>query len=87
MDREEYKKCCDSPAYFFNNYVLVKDAMGNWVKPDPVTDEQLCEAAEKARREHVKRMDYEGWQRMYHAMLAFPEMYQGKKILIATTKV
>ena len=39
--REEYTKCLKSPAYFYNNYVLVKDANGNITKPNPVTDEQM----------------------------------------------
>ena len=86
MTREEYKKRRDSPAYFFNNYVLVKDAMGNFVKPEPVTDEQLNEAAEKAQKEYRKRLDYHKWQRMYAAMNLFPDAYKGQKIYISINK-
>ena len=86
MTREEYKRCCDSPAYFINNYVLVKDAMGNFVKPEPVTDEQLNEAAEKSQKEYRKRLDYHKWQRMYAAMNLFPDTFRGQKIYIAINK-
>ena len=86
MTREEYQKCCDSPAYFFNNYVLVKYAMGNFVKPEPVTDEQLNEAAEKAQKEYRKRLDYHKWQRLYTAMNLFPDTFRGQKIYIAINK-
>lgn len=86
MTKEEYQRCCNSPAYFFNNYVLVKDAMGNLVKPEPVTDEQLYEAAEKARKEFRKRLDYQAWRRLDAAMNLFPSIFSGRKIYIATTK-
>ena len=40
MTREEYQRCLDSPSYFFNNYVLIKDAKGNLIKPKPVTEKK-----------------------------------------------
>ena len=86
MTKEEYQRCCDSPAYFFNNYVLIKDAMGNFVKPEPVTDEQLNEAAEKAQRECQKRLDYHKWQRLYASMNLFPDTFRDKKIYISMNK-
>ncbi len=39
--REEYTKCLESPAYFYNNYCLIKDKDGGVSKPAPVTDEQI----------------------------------------------
>lgn len=86
MDREELQRCCASPAYFFNNYVLVKDATGNWVKPDPVTDEQLHEAARKAQKEYRRQMDVRRWERLFSAMQYFPNTFRGLKVMIAITK-
>lgn len=40
--RDEYRKCLESPAYFYNNYYLVADkTTGKVSKPNPVTDEQI----------------------------------------------
>jgi hypothetical protein len=39
--REEYHKCLESPAYFYNNYYLIKGKDGGLVKPTPITDEQI----------------------------------------------
>ncbi len=39
--REEYTKCLESPAYFQNNYCMIKDKDGGVSKPAPVTDEQI----------------------------------------------
>lgn len=39
---EEYKKCLESPSYFYNNYILFKDkTTGEIIKPKPVTDEDM----------------------------------------------
>ena len=38
---EEYQKCLESPAYFYNNYCLIKDKDGGLAKPAPITDEQI----------------------------------------------
>ena len=41
-DSEEYKKCLESPAYFYNNYVVIMDkTTGELHKPNPITDEQI----------------------------------------------
>ena len=40
-EKEEYKKCIDSPAYFINNYLVIKDKNGNLVRPRKVTDEEI----------------------------------------------
>ena len=40
--REEYTKCLESPAYFYNNYCVVVDKNSGAVsKPNPITDEQV----------------------------------------------
>lgn len=38
---DEYTKCLKSPAYFYNNYCLIKDKDGGLSKPTPITDEQI----------------------------------------------
>ena len=86
MDREEFQKCCDSPAYFFNNYVLVKNASGEWVKPDPVTDEQLAEAAENARKEYQRNRDRLRCSMAKSLMELFPDVFKGKIVLTAKIK-
>lgn len=86
MDREEYQKCCESPGYFFNNYVMVKDADGNWVKPNPVTDEQIAEAAKEARREYQRRRDTIRTCMSKTIMKLFPDVFKGKVVLQAKVK-
>lgn len=86
MDREEYQKCCESPAYFFNNYVMVKDTNGNWVKPNPITDEQIAEAEEKARREEWKRRDTMRTNMAKTIMEMFPDAFKGKVVLTAKVR-
>ena len=39
--REEYTKCLEFPAYFYNNYIMIKDKDGGVSKPSHVTDEQI----------------------------------------------
>ena len=40
--REECTKCLESPAYFYNNYCVIRDkTTGEVSKPVPVTDEQI----------------------------------------------
>ena len=47
--REDYMKCLESPAYFYNNYCVVMDkTTGKVFKPKTVTDEQI----ELARQWH-----------------------------------
>lgn len=41
--REEYTKCLESPAYFYNNYCFIKSKDGGLSKPTPITDEQIQE--------------------------------------------
>jgi hypothetical protein len=36
--KDEYKKCIDSPAYFINNYMVIKTSDGRLLKPNKVTD-------------------------------------------------
>lgn len=86
MDREEYKKCCESPAYFFNNYVMVKDANGNWVKPNPITDEQIAKAEEKARKEEWKRRDAMKTNMAKTIIKMFPDAFKGKVVLTAKVR-
>lgn len=38
---DEYTKCLESPAYFYNNYCFIKDKDGGLSKPAPITDEQI----------------------------------------------
>ena len=86
MNREEFQKCCDSPAYFFNNYVMVKDVNGNWVRPNPITDEQITEAAAKARREEQRKRDSLRSAMAKQIMKLFPEAFEGKVVLQAKVK-
>ena len=39
--KEEYKKCLTSPAHFINNYILIKGADGNLVKPRKMADKEV----------------------------------------------
>ena len=43
-EREELKKCMESPAYFFNKYVELRDKDGNVLPKREITDEELAEA-------------------------------------------
>ena len=55
INEEEYKKCLESPAYFYNNYVLIRNENGEYVKPEPVTDEQIETAIGLYEKEFRKR--------------------------------
>lgn len=80
-DSEEYQKCIDSPAYFYNNYCLIKDKDGNWVKPKPITDEDVenaIKACVKSRKKRICRSNYQQplfWQE-------FIEKYKTQEIII-----
>ena len=51
--REEYQKCLESPAYFYNNYCLIKDKDGGLAKPAPITDEQIKALLDKQCRKLI----------------------------------
>lgn len=38
---DEYTKCLESSAYFYNNYCFIKDKDGGLSKPTPITDKQI----------------------------------------------
>lgn len=60
-DSEEYKKCLEFPAYFYNNYVVIIDkTTGEHHKPNPITDEQIENAVNYSKfKNRVRSNPYE----------------------------
>jgi hypothetical protein len=79
---EEYEKCLESPAYFYNNYVMVKDLNGDWVKPKPVTDEELEEAIQLYQEKKRKLANQVRLRNIKSFMRMFPEEFQDKEIVM-----
>ena len=83
-EREELKKCMESPAYFFNKYVELRDKDGNVLPKREITDEELAEAhrAEVVRRS--RRFPYHiDFERRLRFLQTLYGHLKSEKILIA----
>lgn len=86
-EREELKKCMESPAYFFNKYVELRDKDGNVLPKREITDEELAEAHRTAVESRSRRYPYNIYLDRWHRLLQ--TLYghlSSEKILIANVK-
>ena len=60
---------------------MVKDANGKWVKPSPITDEQIAEAAKRAKQEEQKQFISLKTNFAKKMMVLFPQVFEGKVCL------
>ena len=72
--REEMRKCEESPAYFFNKYVEIRDKNGVCVPKRDVTDEEIRQAVEMRRREQRHRYAGETYNHMLYRKLILEKM-------------
>ncbi len=57
--REVYRKCLESPSYFYNNHCVVVDKNSGAVsKPNPITDEQVEVIKVLAQVQHNLRQPF-----------------------------
>ena len=66
MIEEEIRKCQESPAYFFNKYVVMKDKNGKILEKPVLTDELI----------RIRTDQYQQWRARHFRGIVSPEQYK-----------